>query len=333
MSLLDKQLFLKQMEQRLGAFIPANDLPRIIAAAGEALEGFEVTSATTGGGSDGDSDDLLQFFLDAKRVEGLSEKSLYGYERLLRRLRNETGVPFQKMTVYHLRSYLSREQARGINDSTRAGYRQCWSSFFGWMRREGLIEKNPVDNLAPVKVSATVREPFSAVEVARLDEAAETDRDRAIIAVLNSSGIRVSELVGLDREDMDLSGSADFCRFKVFGKGKKERYAYLDPVASMLLNRYLGGRTDDNQALFVSRRGTRLTDDGVRFALNKIGARAGVENVHPHRFRRTRATSLINAGMPIQNVQTILGHAKIDTTTRYVYVDEQTVAADFRRFA
>lgn len=328
MSILDKQMLLRDLETRLGDFIPANQINQILAAADEALLNFEVTSAPTAG-PDGDSEDLLRFFLDAKRVEGKSEKTLSRYSYILKRLQTGTGVPFSRMTVHHIRGFYSAERARGIASSTLEGNRQVYSSFFGWLTREGLIQHNPMVNLASIKQPKVVRKPFDAAELAKLEKAAEDPRDRALIAFLESTGCRVSEICQMNTEDIEESNNS----LIVHGKGDKERRVWFDKETAMWLEEYLLTRTDSDPALFIGRTGKRLTPDGIRCILNRIAARAGVENVHPHRFRRTRATTLINRGMAVQDVATVLGHSKLDTTMRYIYIDEKLVENNFRKFA
>lgn len=329
MSYIDKQMLLRDLESKLGAFVPANDIHRILIAADEALANYNVTSAPDGDGGFDDSRDLLKYFIEAKRIEGKSEKTVERYEYLLNRFLQDTKVPFAKVTVYHIREYLTSEKERGMSASTLEGYRSVYNSFYGWLFREGLIRSNPMANLAVIKKPKVVRHPYSAEELARLTEAADKLRDRAIIAFLASTGCRISEVCSINREDLDSKAQS----LIVLGKGNKQRRVWCDEVAAMRLRLYLETRTDDNPALFIGKGNERLKPGGVRSMLKKIGARAGVDNVHPHRFRRTRATSLIDKGMPIQEVATILGHDKLDTTMRYIFINEANVAADYRKYA
>lgn len=327
MGLIDKQQFLLDLSARLGDFVPANDVHRILAEADEALQGYEMTTLPPGG--DDDSKDLLKYFLDAKRVEGRSEKTVARYEYILNRLLKDTGIPFRRMTVYHIRNYYTAERERGISSRTIEGYRQTYSSFFGWLQREGLLDGNPMNNLTAVKTPKVVRKPFSSVELAKLNEAAETNRDRTLLSFLRSTGCRISEVCSVNRDDVNFQSLS----LKVHGKGDKERIVFIDDVTAMHLKRYLDERTDSSPALFTGKGTDRLQPGGVQRILKKLGQASGVENVHPHRFRRTLATSLIDSGMPIQEVATILGHDKIDTTMTYVYIDVKNVANAYRRFA
>ena len=325
MSILDKKLLLSEMQNRLD-FLPANEAKKAIEQLGEVLQAFEVTS--TGDGADDESEQLIRIFLDAKAVEGKSALTIERYKRILERLRDGTGTPLNKLTVYHIRGFMMREIERGINTSTVEGNRSVYSSFFNWLHRESLIEKNPVINLAPIKTQKVVRKPFSDVEVAKLIEACKDERERALVSFLNATGCRVSEVCGLNIRDIDFHA----LQLTVNGKGNKQRTVYIDDVCAMHLRRYIQNRTDMNPALFIGQRG-RLTDGGIRIALKELGERAGVENVHPHRFRRTLATNLIDHGMQIQEVAAVLGHDKLDTTLKYVYINQTNVKNAYRRYA
>lgn len=328
MGLIDKQMFMRDLEKRLGSFLPASDIQRIMIETDEALVDYDVSSDPSEN-SDSDSEDLLRYFIDAKRVEGKSEKTIARYEYILRKLLKETKVPFSKMTVFHIRRYCENERTRGIAASTREGYRNIFSSFFGWLCREGLISQNPMNNITAIKSPKVERRPFSPVDIAKLEEAAENARDRALIAFLLSTGCRVSEVCGVNRDQINWQELS----LTVRGKGDKDRTVYIDEVTAMLLQRYLEERQDDDPALFCGHKTGRLAANGIRAMLKRLEKISGVENVHPHRFRRTLATSLIDKGMPIQMVATILGHEQIDTTMKYVFIEDRNVANDYRKYA
>ena len=333
MSLADRQIFLREFEASLGDFVPANLTARILQAAGETLEHYELRSSETG--PDDQAADLLTYFLDAKRVEGRSESTLQRYKYLLTRLQADTGVPFQRMTVYHIRNYFTQERGRGIAASTIEGYRSAYSEFFRWLAQEGFLRTNPMQTIGPIKQPKIQRKPFGEADLEKLWGAAiapdcrQRKRNLAILSFLEATGCRVSELCGLDREDIDFQNR----RAKVFGKGAKERTVFFGEAAELYLKQYLEERTDTEPAVFLGLRGGRMTPHGIREMLLQLGSRAGVENVHPHRFRRTRATTLIDHGMVIQDVAAILGHEKLDTTMRYVYMDEHNVANNYRKYA
>lgn len=328
MSLLDKKLYLAELEERLGTVLPAAQARRVAELAGEALAGYELTSLPDPGGHDDESEGLLKIYLDAKRIEGRSPLTVKRYEQILRRLRDEVGVPFSRMTVHHLRGWLMADRDRGVQLSTLEGMRYILTAFFGWCWKEELIPKNPSANLASIKAPKVIRKPFSGEELEKLRTACRTTRERALICTLLSTGCRVSELCSLDVLDVNFREK----KITVMGKGSKQRIVYLDDAAAVHLDLYLRERCDADPALFVGQRG-RMTDAGVRQLLKEVAGRAGVENCHPHRFRRTLATGLIDHGMAIQEVAAVLGHDKVDTTMTYVYVDQTKVESAFRRYA
>lgn len=333
MSILDKKLFLSNFEDRLNSFIPANDVRRIIDQAAEALVSYEMTATPQEGSETDDSSSLLKLFLDAKQLQGCSKNTIERYRYIITRLRKDTGVQLTQMTVSHLRKWLNQNSenpgAKEIAASTKKGNQYVLTSFFGWAWREELIEKNPAQKLAPIKEQKVIRKTFSEVEIEKMKDAAEEPRDLAIITFLLSTGCRVSEVCSLDVLDVDFY---DKCA-KVLGKGNKERIVYLDDICLMYLDMYLRERDDSEEALFIGRGSKRLQPHGVRAMLKRIEKASGVENVHPHRFRRTLATNLIDNGMPIHEVATILGHENIDTTMTYIYVDQKKVENSYRKYA
>lgn len=329
MALLDKKLYLADLEKRLNAFVPADDVRRIIEQAADALAGYDIENLPEASRGSTDSENLVKLFLDAKGVEGRSAGTIAHYKYILGRLMEDTNVPLDKITVHHLRSWLMQEKERGISLRTLEGNRYVFTSFFGWAWKEELIAKNPTNNLAPIKQQKVIRKPYSSVEMEKLKENAANTRDLALIAFLVSTGCRISEVCALNVLDIDFRSRS----VKVLGKGNKERVVYLDDVCVMYLERYFQERVDDKEALFLGKGTDRMTPHGVRAMLKRIEARSGVENVHPHRFRRTLATNLINHGMPIQEIAAVLGHDKIDTTMKYVYIDQRNVETAYRKYA
>lgn len=326
MSIASRQVLLKDAEKAFGSVLTVEQMQKIMPMLGEALAGFEVEQVTDADDSGGD---LLCAFIEAKEIEGRSKKTLERYQYIIRQFLKAAGTVTQKVTVYHIRSFLMAEKRRSLSDRTLEGYRCVFSSFFGWLQKEGLIPANPCANLGAIKCAKVVREPYSATDIERLKEACGSLRDRAIITFLLSSGCRISEVCGLNRNDIDMASA----ECTVLGKGNKERVVYLDSVALMLLRRYLASRKDAHNALFVGLRGERLQPGGVRAMLKQLEAKTGVPNVHPHRFRRTLATNLIARGMPIQEVAAILGHDKLDTTMKYVYLEKSNIKNSFAKYA
>ena len=327
MALEAKVSFINRLEEKLADALTVKDMQRVLAVASEALDGFRMEQLRL---EDVKEDDLLESYLSTLRVEGKSQKTIDLYAYILKRLQNFAKITWRRMTVYHMRAYLAKEQERGIRDTTLRNDRDIFSAFFGWLHKEGLIEKNPTANLGPIKCEKVQKKAYSAVDVANLQRYCPNIRDLAMINFLGATGCRISEALGLNRDSIDF-GKLE-CTVK--GKGKKERAVYLDPVAGQVLKQYLDGREDtEEDALFTSMTtGKRLTQSGARAALKRVAKAAGVENVHPHRFRRTLATELTRHGMPVQEVAAILGHEKLDTTMKYVVLDHEMVKSSYNRY-
>lgn len=326
MSIAAKQLFLKDLENRLGSIMTVDQLNSALPILSEVVNSYDIEELPA---DDRSSMDMLRAFIEAKEIEGRSSKTLKLYEYLISRFLSGVKAPTEKVTVYHIRSFLMSEKQRGIGDSTLGSLRSVLSSYFGWLHKEGLIQMNPCSNLGTIKCPKVVREPYSAEDLERLREACKKLRDRALMEFLLSTGCRISEVCALNRNDIDFQS----LECTVTGKGNKQRIVYLDAVAAMLLKRYLASRSDANPALFIGLRNERLLPGGVRVMLKVLAKKSGVSNVHPHRFRRTLATNLISRGMPIQECAAILGHDKLDTSMRYVYLDKTAVKNSYRKYA
>lgn len=328
MSIAAKQQFIRAIEDRLRSSLTVSAMETLVDQLNIELSRYEMelVDLTV---SDSCTEDYLDAFIAAKKLEGRSDKTIAHYEYILGRLFEDVGVSVNEITVFHLRSYLSKRKKSGISDQTLEGERTVFSSFFGWLHKEGLLKINPCANLSTIKCPKIIRLPFSDVELAKLRDACECARDKAIVYFLLATGCRISEACALNRDDIDFEHG----RCIVYGKGAKERQVFVDDVASMYLRAYLGERTDTYPALFAGMGTERMATDGVRKMLIRLSERAGVEDVHPHRFRRTLATNLIARGMPIQEVAAILGHDKLDTTMRYVYLDKEDVHNSYRKYA
>ena len=325
-----KVSFQNQLEHRLRAEITAECLDIVMRAVADTLATFDMHENAEG---NPEQDDLLGTYLAAISVQGLSRKTVYHYGYVLKRLIKACGVPVRRITVYHIRNFIAAEKARGIQDSTLRSHRDAYSAFFGWLFRENLIEKNPMVNIGPIKCQQKKKKIFSDVELEKLTaKCAETsfpERNRAIIEFLKSTGCRISEMTSLNRNQVDLQK----LEVVVLGKGNKERIVYLSEVTAMVMKAYLDSREDDEEMLFIGNKGERLQPGGVRIMLKQLGKKAGVENVHPHRFRRTLATNLCRRGMPLQEIATVLGHAKLDTTMKYVVLNNDDIKQAYRRCA
>ena len=325
MSFESKAVLLSEIEHNIGNIVIAADMPRIMAIMSDTLAGYDVEAVEMNIGSD----DLLDAYLSALSVSGRSEKTIERYKYIIQRMMISVKTPTRNITVYHLRRYLSDEKTRGISDRTLESTRQVFSAYFNWLQREGLISTNPTANLGAIKYQKKQKDIFSDVDIERMKFGCRCIRDRAIISFLKATGCRISEMCGLNRNDVDFIN----LECTVLGKGNKERTVYLDQVAAMVLRNYLDQRTDDLPALFVGRRSESLKPAAVRKMLVQLGESSHVDHVHPHKFRRTTATNLIRHGMQIQEVAAILGHDKLDTTMQYVVLDKTDIKNSYRKFA
>jgi site-specific recombinase XerD len=274
---------------------------------------------------------LLEVFIAAKRVEGCSEKSLQYYGATVRPMFDSVQKPIREITTDDLRVYLADYQnERGSSRVTIDNIRRIFASFFGWLEEEDYILKSPVRRIHKIKAEKTIKDTFSDEGLELLRDACEEVRDLAMIDLLASTGMRVGELVGLNREDINFHER----ECVVFGKGGTERVVYFDARTKIHLLNYLDCRGDSNPALFVSltQPHERLMIGGVETRLREIGKRADMQKVHPHKFRRTLATRAIDKGMPIEQVQRLLGHVKIDTTMTYAMVNQTNVKNSHRKF-
>lgn len=274
---------------------------------------------------------LMHGFLSSKRVEGCSEKTLKYYKGTIGRLLSTVDKHLVHVTTDDLRQYLAEYQLR--SDCSKANIdnvRRILSTFFAWLEDENYILKSPVRRIHKIRTTKSVKETYSDEVLEMMRDGCETVRDLAMIDLLASTGMRVGELVRLNIEDIDFENR----ECVVFGKGNKERPVYFDARTKVHLQNYLRSRTDNNPALFVSllKPYNRLEISGVEIRLRKLGHELGFNKVHPHKFRRTLATRAIDKGMPIEQVQQLLGHAKIDTTMQYAMVSQNNVKMSHRKY-
>ena len=274
---------------------------------------------------------LKDLFISAKRIEGCSEKTLAYYQKTIEVMLNNVGKDIKQITTDDLRNYLtSYQQQNNLSKVTVDNIRRIISRFYSWLEDEDYIIKSPVRRIHKVKATSNIKETYSdeALEVMR--DNAETLRDLAMIDLLSSTGMRVGEMVLLNREDIDFAERECI----VFGKGNKERVVYFDARTKIHLKNYLDSRRDANSALFVSLKAPfeRLKIGGVEARLREIGKRLDIPKVHPHMFRRTLATMAIDKGMPIEQLQQLLGHQRIDTTLKYAMVKQSNVKLAHRKY-
>lgn len=278
-----------------------------------------------------DNTEYLSLFLAAKHVEGCSDKSLKYYRSVLETMLNDVKKPIIHMVTDDLRQYLDRYQSQNnASKVTVDNVRRILSSFFAWLEDEDYIIKSPVRRIHKIRAGKTIKEIYSDEAIVVLSDNCEHIRDLAMIELLNSTGMRVGELVNLNREDVDFESR----ECKVFGKGDKERKVYFDARAKIHLLKYLSTRNDNNPALFVSllKPHNRLQISGVEIRLRELGIKLDINKVHPHKFRRTLATRAIDKGMPIEQVQHLLGHEQIETTRGYALVDDNNVKNSHKKF-
>lgn len=277
------------------------------------------------------NDEFLKMFLAAKRIEGCSDRTISYYQTTVKHLLSKTENSVRKITTEEMREYLSNYQKRNdCSNVTIDNVRRNISSFFSWLEEEDYILKSPMRRIHKIKTKTVVKSTISDEGIELLRDNCKEKRDLAIIDLLYSTGIRVGELVNLNIEDIDLEGR----ECVVYGKGDKERRVYFDAKAKVHLKEYIETRRDNNEALFVTLDAPhdRLKISGVEIRLRKLGRELNLERIHPHKFRRSMATRAIDKGMPIEQVQKILGHSQIDTTMQYAMVNQNNVKSAHQKF-
>lgn len=274
---------------------------------------------------------LTASFISAKRIEGCSEKTLTYYENTISVTLSQINKNLKQLTTDDLRLYLTEYQEK--HNSSRVtidNIRRILSSFFSWLEDEGYIFKSPIRRIHKVKTDKVIKETYTDEELETLRDNSPTIRDLAMIDMLASTGMRIGEMVLLNKADINFAER----ECKVLGKGNKERIVYFDARTKLHLQQYLTSRTDENEALFVSLRKSyeRITIGGIESRLRKLGQNLNIHKVYPHKFRRTLATMAIDKGMPIEQLQRLLGHQRIDTTLQYAMVKQSNVKLAHKKF-
>lgn len=275
--------------------------------------------------------DYLEVFLSAKRIEGCSEKTLIYYKNTIQQMLDSIGKSVCTIVTEDLRTYLAEYQKEKQSSKvTIDNIRRIFSSFFSWLEDEDYIIKSPVRRIHRIKAASTIKETYTDEQLESMRDNCDNPRDLALIDILASTGMRVGELVLLNRDDI----SFDERECIVFGKGDKERMVYFDARTKIHLQNYLDSRTDNNEALFVSLKApyNRMKIGGIELRLREMGKQLNIEKVHPHKFRRTLATVAIDKGMPIEQLQKLLGHQRIDTTLQYAMVKQSNVKIAHRKY-
>ena len=273
--------------------------------------------------ADASNDEYMHMFLDAKSIEGCSDKTVHFYRYAIQMLFRFVQTPVRRITTEELRRFMTEYQKmNNCSKVTLNNIRRNLNSFFAWLEEENHIMKSPMKRIHNIKTNKVVKEVITEEDIEKLRDLCDSPRDLAVLDLLYSSGMRIGELVNLNRKDI----SMDDRECVVFGKGGKERKAYFDAKTKNDLEKYLSSRTDDNPALFVSQRmpHTRISSGAVESQFRNLGRKAGLR-IHPHKFRRSMATRALNKGMPIEQVQRLLGHNKLDTTLIYAQVSQDNV--------
>lgn len=314
--------------------LPQEDIPRIKNLLFMELYNYSLTRIQNTDielYSENANQEAFKMFFVAKNIQGCTKRTLEYYKCTLRAFFNFiNNKPITEITTNDIRYWLAVKKERdGNSDRNIDNYRRVLSSFFGWLVEEEYILKNPVAKIKKVRVGRYVKKAFSDVEIEKLrHEAKDNLRLTAVIETMLSTGCRISEVYQMNKRD--INGD----EVVVHGKGKKDRIVYLNAKSRIAIQEYLKSRTDDNEALFVTldKPHKRLEINGMGAEIRELGRRAGVEDTHPHRFRRTAATMALNRGMPIDQVSTMLGHSSIETTTIYAVSAQETVKANHKKY-
>ena len=322
-----KQKIMNEVLQKMLPCLDNAQLNQLKTILGSVLTKYEIAE-------DPDSrsnEDLIERFIEAKRIEGCSEKTLNYYQKTIADLLSAIDKEVMHITTEDLRTYLTDYQnSKKISKVTVDNVRRILSSFYSWLEDEDYILKSPVRRIHKVKTTSTVKETYTDEALEQMRDSCSELRDLAMIDMLASTGMRVGEMVLLNRADIDFSER----ECVVLGKGNKQRIVYFDARTKIHLQNYLASRIDDNDALFVSLRSPhrRLTIGGIEVRIRELGKSLGMNKVHPHKFRRTLATVAIDKGMPIEQLQHLLGHKRIDTTLQYAMVKQSNVKNAHRKF-
>ena len=292
---------------------------------------YDVSEACTDLAVCDDSNErIINTYIASMRLEGRSEKTLKQYYDALTKLLDEIPKSIKDIRTNDIRYHLAHYQAtHKVSNATVNNKRKFLSAFFVWATREEIVDKNPMLKINSIKDKYVTKKPFSDIELAKIRDALEDNREKALVEFLLSTGCRVSEVAGLKVGNIDFRTG----ECVVLGKGNKERTVYLNNKSMYYLERYIGGFVDADRPLFMNARDRGMTKQNIEELVRIIGKRAGVSKVHPHRFRRTMATNAMKRGMPVQYIQVILGHSKLDTTMIYCIYDKEVVKAEYLKVA
>lgn len=292
---------------------------------------YDVSEACTDLAVCDDSNErIINTYIASMRLEGRSEKTLKQYYDALTKLLDEIPKSIKDIRTNDIRYHLAHYQTtHNVSNATVNNKRKFLSAFFVWATREEIVDKNPMLKINSIKEKYVSKKPFSDIELAKIRDALEDNREKALVEFLLSTGCRVSEVAGLKVGNIDFRTG----ECVVLGKGNKERTVYLNNKSMYYMERYIGGFVDADRPLFMNALGRGMTKQNIEELMRIIGKRAGVSKVHPHRFRRTMATNAMKRGMPVQYIQVILGHSKLDTTMIYCIYDKEVVKAEYLKVA
>lgn len=324
-----KEQLIAEVQRQMLPYLNNEQLQKLRAAMEYALHGMEVRE--TDQPQESEQSDAVVAFIAAKRIEGCSEKTLIYYRKTIEAMTAAISKQPQQITTDEIRGYLTAYQMqRKSSKVTIDNIRRILATFYSWLEDEDYIVKSPVRRIHKVKTAKVIKDTYTDEALELMRDNCNSLRDLAIIDLLASSGMRVGEMVALNRDDLNFNER----ECVVFGKGSKQRQVYFDARTKIHIQNYLDSRTDCNPALFVTLHApyNRLQIGGVELRLRQLGRRLSLPKVHPHKFRRTLATSAIDKGMPIEQVQQLLGHQKIDTTMHYAMVKQQNVKLAHRRY-
>lgn len=327
-----KQNFINDVVQNMLPFLNNSQMVQLVKVLEFVCNNVEITEKNIADKSQQISDyKLIQNFLASKRVEGCSEKSLKYYQATILKMLESINKKIERIATDDLRNYLTvYQQKKNSSKITIDNIRRILSSFFSWLEDEDYILKSPVRRIHKVKSATIIKETYTDESLELMRDSCTNLRDLALIDMLASTGMRVGELVLLNIEDINFTER----ECVVFGKGSKERIVYFDARTKIHLKNYLNSRTDNNNALFVSLKSPykRLNIGGIEVRLREMGKRLNITRVHPHKFRRTLATMAIDKGMPIEQLQRLLGHQRIDTTLQYAMVKQSNVKLAHKKY-
>jgi len=323
--------FIQNLRCSIKSYLGQTNIDKVMAHVIELLSSYELSDRITDVAVLDDANTrLVKTYMSGLILDGKSEKIAYVYLRHLKRFCDFLGDKnLISVTTFDVRNYLANLKVRGLSNVSLENTRTTLSAFFQWLSNEEYIDKNPCSAVKPIKCTKEIKQPFSVVEQDAIKKHCLNLKERAIVELLLSSGVRVSELVDLDVSDVDFNNKALRIRH---GKGDKEKVTYINELTLNYLVKYLTDAKVETGALFQTNRHKKYTTSGIRRMLSRLAERARVENVHPHRFRRTFATTLASRGMDIQDIKTLMGHTDINTTMLYVTSNNIKVNNSYRKF-